>query len=95
MAICQCDNWMAAQFDTYLAQYQHGLCFSFMRGVSFTDQPKNFPESRKLSMGSVIDVSKTTLSSHHMYSKGHWIRHPIYGRANRRGKSIRYEQEHH
>jgi hypothetical protein len=34
---------MAAQFDTYLAQYQHGLCFSFMRGVSFTEQPKNFP----------------------------------------------------
>ncbi len=25
MAICQCDNWMAAKFDTYLAEYQHGL----------------------------------------------------------------------
>ncbi len=58
---------MAAKFDTYLAEYQHGLCFSFVRGVSFTDQPKNFPESRKLSMGSVIYLSKTTLSSHHMY----------------------------
>jgi hypothetical protein len=28
MAIRQCDDWMAAKFDTYLAEYQHGLCFS-------------------------------------------------------------------
>jgi hypothetical protein len=26
MAIRQCDDWMAAKFDTCLAEYQHGHC---------------------------------------------------------------------
>jgi len=46
MAIRQCDDWMAAKFDTYLAEYQHGLYFSFVRGVSFPGQPKNFPSEK-------------------------------------------------
>ncbi len=69
MAICQCDNWMAAQFDTYLAQYQHGLCFSFMRGVSFTDQPKNFPSEKAVDGERHIRIKNHAIQSSHVQQR--------------------------
>ena len=66
MAICQCDKWMAAQFDTYLAQYQHGLCFSFMRGVSFTDQPKNFLSEKAVDGERHTRIKNYAIQSSHL-----------------------------
>jgi hypothetical protein len=69
MAICQCDNWMAAKCDTYLAEYQHGLCFSFVRGVSFTDQPKNFPSEKAVDGERQIRIKNYAIQSSHVQQR--------------------------
>ncbi len=68
MAICQCDNWMAAKFDTYLAEYQHGLCFSFVRGVSFTGQSKNFPSEKAVDGERQIIIKNYAIQSSHVHT---------------------------
>jgi hypothetical protein len=63
---CQCDCWMAAKFDTYLAEYQHGLCFSFVRGVSFTGQSKNFPSEKAVDGERQIIIKNYAIQSSHV-----------------------------
>ena len=59
---------MAAKFDTYLAEYQHGLCFSFVRGVSFTGQSKNFPSEKAVDGERQIIIKNYATQSSHVHT---------------------------
>ncbi len=58
-------GWRQEKCDHDLAEYQRGLFFSFVRGVSFTGQSKNFPIEKAVSGESqIISKNSATQSSH-------------------------------